>query len=298
MNNAGGYIGSQRGVNVQTGTGVVTNSGTIDGTSSSGVRLNAGGQVTNAAGGLISGQQAIQVYGSAGTITNNGSITAAGELVIFYGTGANRMVVGPSAVFAGDIEGSTAAGSTNTLELQNGPGTLSNLTGGDGTMNENGHTWSFENFGIIDVDSGGAWTFAGSNSVPTVIDNGAIDLSGSLDVTGSIDPTSKGVFQLNGNGLEVAAALGTSTQISFLGSGQLTVDNVASFGTGVGTGSYAGPILENFAAGDTIDLKAFSSTGAALNYNATTGVLQVSDSTSSGGKPGVPDIESRQRRVP
>jgi hypothetical protein len=176
----------------------------------------AGGQVTNATGGLISGQYGIQVYGSGGTVTNNGTITAANEAIIFGGTGANRLVVGQSSAITGDVLGSTATGSTNTLELQTGPGTLNDLAAGDGTMNENSHTWSFENFGTIDVDSGGAWTFAGNNSVATITDNGEIDLTGgSLDVTGSIDPTSKGMFQLNGNNLEVAAALGTSTQVSF-----------------------------------------------------------------------------------
>jgi hypothetical protein len=279
-NSQGGFISGKHGVNVQSGTGVVNNSGTINATSSFGIRLNGGGQVTNATGGSISGQSGVLVYGSGGTVTNNGTISAATESVIFNSTGANRLVVGQSAVCTGDVLGSTATGSTNTLELQIGPGTLSNLVSGNGTLNENGHAWSFENFGTIAVDSGGAWTFSGSNSVATVIDNGAIDLAGPLTVTGSIDPSSKGVLQLNGNQLEVSAALGTSTQISFLGSGALKIDNVGSFGINVGTTSYAGPILENFQAGDTIDLKTFAGTGVALNYNASTGVLQISNSAS------------------
>ena len=60
--------------------------------------------------------------------------------------------------------------------------------------------------------------------------------------------------------------------------GELIIDNAASFGTNVGTASYAGPQLQHFVPGDKIDLKTFSSAGVTLNYNASTGVLQVSNS--------------------
>ncbi len=96
----------------------------------------------------------------------------------------------------------------------------------------------------------------------------------------AIDPSSTGLFQLgSGATLEVAAATGTATQINFQGSSsELIIDNAASFGTNVGTASYAGPQLQHFVPGDKIDLKTFSSAGVTLNYNASTGVLQVSNS--------------------
>jgi hypothetical protein len=48
--------------------------------------------------------------------------------------------------------------------------------------------------------------------------------------------------------------------------------------TNVGTASYAGPLLEDFAAGDTIDLKGIVATG--LNHSTSSGDLQL---TGSGG---------------
>jgi hypothetical protein len=80
--------------------------------------------------------------------------------------------------------------------------------------------------------------------------------------------------------LEVAAALGTQTQMDFLGSSELVIDSAGSFGVNVGTSSYAGPQLQDFAAGDTIDIKSFSAAGATLDYNASTGLLQVSNGAS------------------
>ncbi|MBV9250677.1 MAG: hypothetical protein JO227_15690, partial [Acetobacteraceae bacterium] len=97
-------------------------------------------------------------------------------------------------------------------------------------------------------------------------------------VTGAVDAASTGVFQLDGKSLEAAAALGAQTQISFLGASQLTIDNAAQFGTGVSTGAYAGPLLENFGTDDKIDLKGFSLSGASLYFNAASGVLQISNS--------------------
>jgi hypothetical protein len=52
------------------------------------------------------------------------------------------------------------------------------------------------------------------------------------------------------------------------------------FGTGVGGSSYAGPPIENFVAGDTIDLHSFSATGAALPYNPANGLLQITNGSS------------------
>ena len=75
-------------------------------------------------------------------------------------------------------------------------------------------------------------------------------------VTGAIDPTSTGIFELNtGALLSIAADAGKANRMEFLGSATLDVLHAAQFGTGVGTSTYAGPLLEGFAAGDTIDLR-------------------------------------------
>ncbi len=282
-NNAGATITSHRGVNFEAGIGTVNNSGSIGGTTSFGVRLKAGGQVTNASGGSISGPLGVAVYGAAGNITNSGTISGTSHAVKFAGSGANRLVMGATGVLIGDVVGSTASGSSNTLELAGGTGTLSGLSGGAGSITANGHSSALSSFNTLAVDTGAAWTLTGNDSIANLLDNGSATIAngGSLDVTSAVDPASAGVFLLTGSSrLEVAAALGTNTQMSFIGSGQLTVDNFGSFGTNVGSTAYAGPQLMNFAADDAIDILRFSASGDALNYNASTGVLQLSNGAS------------------
>jgi len=70
------------------------------------------------------------------------------------------------------------------------------------------------------------------------------------------------------------------------------------FGANVGTSSYAGPQLQNFVAGDTIDLKSFGSAGVTLNYNASTGVLQVANGSSPACELGFPELQPGQRNLP
>ncbi len=159
-------------------------------------------------------------------------------------------------------------------------GTLSGLSAGAGSVTENNHTWAFRNFTSIAVDAGTTWTLTGKNAVANLLNNGSVTLAsgGSLDVTSAIDPASSGVFLLTGgSAFEVTAALGANTQMNFLGSSQLTVDKFGSFGTNIGSTDYAGPQLVGFTTGDTIDILQFSATGDALSYNASTGVLQLSN---------------------
>ena len=66
--------------------------------------------------------------------------------------------------------------------------------------------------------------------------------------------------------------------MSFLGSSELVIDNPRSFGSDVGTTTYAGPLLQNFGAGAGVDLKQFAAAGAATQYDPTTGILQLSNS--------------------
>ena len=69
--------------------------------------------------------------------------------------------------------------------------------------------------------------------------------------------------------------------MDFLGSdSRLVVNEFGSFGTDVGSSSYAGPQLQHFASGDVIDLLPFSAAGAVLSYDPSTGVLQISNSAS------------------
>jgi hypothetical protein len=109
-------------------------------------------------------------------------------------------------------------------------------------------------------------------------DNGVFAIAGGLDVTGSVNANSSGSFTLGPNdSLEIAQALGSQSQINFQNSGELILDNAALFGTGVGSSSYQGDLLENFGTGSSVDVHNFSLTGASLSYSSTSGLLQISN---------------------
>ena len=137
--------------------------------------------------------------------------------------------------------------------------------------------------GSATVAAGTIWTITSADTTASLLNAGTVAIAsgGSFDVS-SVDPASSGIFLLQGNAsLEIAAALGSACKIQFLGTtNKLTVDSAASFGTQIGTPSYAGPLLENFAAGDVIDLRGIATSGLGLSYSAASGALQL---TGSGG---------------
>jgi hypothetical protein len=202
--------------------------------------------------------------GGPGTVTNLGSISGKSYAVDFsVNSSANLLQVGAGASFTGSVNGDGGA-----IELLSGTGAI-------GGISNSGQFWGFQS---LDVDAGGAWTLTGSDAIANVIDNGALTINGSLDVSSALNAASTGAFDLGAGGsLEVAAATGSQTAMDFLGASQLVVDNAALFGTGVGGTSYLGSLLENFGAGDSVDLRNFSSSGATFNYNATSGLLQLSN---------------------
>jgi hypothetical protein len=102
-----------------------------------------------------------------------------------------------------------------------------------------------------------------------------------LSVTGAVDPASSGVFALStGALLRIAADAGTADRMQFLGSAELVVENAAQFGTHIGMASYAGPLIEDFGRGDSIDLRDIGAAGATMDFTAATGQLQIASGTS------------------
>ena len=225
--------------------GTVTNSGAITGTGtgSAGVELADGGSVANNLTGSITGISfGVFITGASGTVSNAGAISGATYAIDFAGSGTNRLIVDPGAQFIGKVTANSTA--ANTIELVSGTGSIGGL-GGVGS--------AFTNFQTLAVDAGGSWTLTGANTTSSVLDAGSLDLAGTLN---------------------------NSATITFQGTSQLLIDNAASFGSSVGTPSYTGPQLQHFVGGDKIDLKNISSANVNLNYNATTGLLQITNGAS------------------
>ena len=241
----------------------IFNAGSISASGAAGLDIEGGGTITNQAGAAVSGSAfGVFLTGGDGTITNAGTISGGSYAVKFSGSGNDRLVVDPGAVFAGAVGGGNG---TNTLELAAGTGTIAGINSGE-----------FYHFQNLVVDAASTWSLTGGNTVASMTNDGTAVVNGSLGITSALDPTSTGVFQLSaGSQLDVAAALGTQTQMQFLDGSALAVDNTAAFGTNVGSTSYAGPLLENFAGADKIDLRQFAFSGVSLNYDSAAGLLQI-----------------------
>jgi len=266
-------IGAVDGVFMHGGVGTIDNFGTITGTSNNGVEIDNYGNggpdlVVNESGALISGNVGVLTGGST-TLTNAGTITGTGGTAVQLG-GNDTLALDAGARFVGVVNG---GGGTNTLELAAADGT--GTTGSIGS--------SFINFGALTVDTDAVWNLTGTNSILTVLNDGTLKVAASatLDVTTSIDVGSLGLFSLGANAtLDVAADTGTSDSYGFLASAELAIDNASQFGTGVGTTSYAGPTIEKFIAGDSIDLKDVAA-AVTLDYSSSSGLLQVMSGTSA-----------------
>jgi Bacterial Ig-like domain len=286
----GTISGGEDAIFVYAAAGTINNSGTISSSFDDGIGLFAGGSVVNNAGGVIktptsggfgpaaiyipSGSASVVNHGSisgqygvyyqvAGTVENGGTISGTSFAVDFTASSsANKLIVDPGAVFNGNV---------------NGGGGSMELTAGTGSIGLIGSS-AFSNFTTLTDDAGGAWTLTGANTIANVTDNGALSVNGSLDVTSALNAASTGAFDLGAGGvLEVASATGAQTAMDFLGASQLVIDNAALFGTGIGGMSYLGSQLENFGTGDSIDLHNFSSSGATLAYDPSSGLLQLSN---------------------
>ena len=250
VNDANATIqGQVAGIFTQAGAATLTNSGSIAATvaGGAGADIEGGGTVTNNAGATLSGSAFGVFLTGGGTVINAGTIGGASYAVKFGGSGTNnRLVVEAGAVLNGAVGG--ASGGTNALEFAGGAGTLSNVAGGSGSVTQGSQSWSFfGGFSTIAVDAGANWTVSGTNGIANVSNAGTVAVLGSLDITSAIDAASSGLFQLgSGATLETAAALGSATQIAFIGPSTLSVDDFAAFGTSSGTLSYAGPQLQAF----------------------------------------------------
>jgi fibronectin-binding autotransporter adhesin len=243
-----------------------TISGVLDG-----VFFDGAGTVENF--GTISGTTGVWfIAGATGTVIDAGSIVSsdgATGTAVFLRTAASRVVADPGATFVGKV-----LGGGGTLELA--AGSTAGATGGIGT--------AFAQFSTLTVDPAANWTLQGGNVIGTVVDDGTLALAAgaTLAVTAAVDPASTGIFELNAGALlSIAADPGTADRIAFLAGATLDVLHAAQFGTGVGTPGYAGPLIESFSSGDTIDLKDIIAAGATMSFTEATGLLQIASGASN-----------------
>lgn len=152
-------IGGEDGVDL-TGAGTVVNYGTIKGLPIAdessvyyGIRLTGSGNISNlGTASLIEAYAG--VYAGAGvTVTNAGTIKSAisGGTAIMFGGGANTLIVDPTAVFYGAINGGTLGGST--MEL---------AAGGQGSIY--GFGGRITNFATVVFDPSSQWIIGGDDS--------------------------------------------------------------------------------------------------------------------------------------
>jgi hypothetical protein len=257
--------GGDYGVWMPGGPGTVTNSGTIIGTEDDGIDIGGNGaHVTNT--GTISGSTGVDFTGTGGTLVTSGKIIGTGGVAVNLGTD-NTLIEEAGATFVGKV---LDPGFSDTLELSDGsPGTLAGL----GT--------SIVGFGTVVVDTGASWTLPGSSSADVLHLSGTATVAagGQLDVA-TIDPASIGVFDLAAHAsLDIGKVLGGQAKIAFVGAATLVVGNASTFGIGVGSTAYAGPLLEHFAAGATIDVADVTASGLHLQYAASTGLLALAGSS-------------------
>ena len=195
-NLSGGTIyGSIAGVATRSAL-TLTNAGSIGGRYA-GVYLKNGGAVTNQASGTITGD-GNGVFG-ASTVVNAGSIGGGTDAVYLQSGYADLLVVDPTAVFSGNVNGGNTLGATaaSTLELASAAsaGTLSGL----GTQ--------YIDFANITIDSGATWTLASASlgAGYTINDSGTLTNTGSL---GSTVTLSSGAALTNASGATIAGHKG------------------------------------------------------------------------------------------
>ena len=206
---------------VEGGGGAITNLGTIEssGTSGLGADLTAGGTIINESAATISGAfdgarisagtvgagAIVDNFGTiigtvgvdfasgptpaAGTLTNDGLIASsagASGFAVQFGSGTERLVLRSAGTIVGHVLG--AAGGGTTMELAAGTqGTLSALASDGGTVTDGNGSFVFGEIGTIALDTGASWAVAAPGSADTVINAGALNVTGgALTVSGSL----------------------------------------------------------------------------------------------------------------
>jgi fibronectin-binding autotransporter adhesin len=235
-------VGGNRAIDIS-GAGTVVNYGTIsvaggNGADYYGVFLRGSGIVSNlGTKALITGYNGAIFGAHDNTVITGGTLAHGdkGNIAVRFGTGTNRLIINPGAVFSGQV---TAAG-TSTMELASGATT--------GTISGLGISASFTGFPQITVDSGARWVLSGSNTFGSGL---TLTDSGTLSVTGTL------VNSILVSGASRGLVLGTSGRITNQSGGTIVGGAYGIVSSGAGTVTNAGSIGGNTANGIGVYLSA------------------------------------------
>src|SRR5207237_510485 len=179
-NNAGGLIAGGSGVFL-IGGGSLGNAGRIIGTHGAGIYVGYAGfpltrptVITNT--GTVEGTIGIRVGNDTAdnTLANAGAVIGHGGTAVAFGSGNDRLVVDPGAVFDGRVDGGAGL---DALELAPGTGSLAGL--GTGIVG----------FETVTVDNGAVWTLTGNSVIAagaSLANGGLLSFTGTLDLAGAV----------------------------------------------------------------------------------------------------------------
>jgi hypothetical protein len=187
----------------------VGSAATIEGTSD-GVRIDSyvsGSPALVENDGTIIGTVGVDFLGSStvtassGTLVNDGLIKSTASTsadAVVFGVGTEKLVLDAGGSFVGAVVGSSASGSSTTLEFANGTsGSLNGLSGESGTVTDTAGTFDFSAIGTLVFDAGSTWTVSAPGSFPQAYVYGNLDVASAVDF-GSIFIESGGTATLEG----------------------------------------------------------------------------------------------------
>ncbi|WP_234680559.1 autotransporter outer membrane beta-barrel domain-containing protein [Bradyrhizobium monzae] len=277
-NNTGGSISGADGILAATGSADVTNSGSITGTSNTGIGATTAAKVVNNAGASITGRQyGIHALGTA-NVTNSGSITSQSlspvTAAISAASGAT-VINNAGGVITGGRFGVTSHG---VIDLTNS-GTISASAGGVGyavsadsgvaVTNNAGASIAGLTYGIFSSAGGSSVVNAGTISGGTAAiafagTGNTLTLLPASVISGLVLGTGSDTFQLGGTGAASfdISQLGAAAQYQGFG----TFNKIdSSVWTLTGTSTFAGPLNVN---GGILSVNGDLTSASSLTVNA------------------------------